>query len=213
MKKILVCAAMLAAMVFSVSCGGGSGNDDNGGDGNTTQLCHYGEYKCDGGNSYFCGYMEGSDDLNWKFSEQCANGCDSVTGKCSEGSNSNENGNGNGNENNNGDSDYPAADNSYNANYGFISLNFAFDGIGNADDSDFESDNYEYGWEQGDALEFFKQYKIAREFRPGWPMVYAGNELIWAPGLCRSDFAPVNETTEKIVNLMSTVDYAKDPDF
>lgn len=151
MKKFLVCAAMLAAMVFSVSCGGGSGNDDNGGDGNTTQLCHYGEYKCDGGNSYFCGYMEGSDDLNWKFSEQCANGCDSVTGKCSEGSNSNENGNGNGNENNNGDSDYPAADNSYNANYGFISLNFAFDGIGNADDSDFESDNYEYGWEQGDA--------------------------------------------------------------
>lgn len=144
MKKFLVCAAMLAAMVFIVSCGG-SGNDDNGGDGNTTQICNYGEYKCDGGNSYFCGYMDGGNDLTWKFAEQCSNGCDSVTGKCSEGSNSNEN------ENNNGDSDYPAADNSYNANYGFISLNFAFDGIGNADDSGFDSDSYEYGYEQGDA--------------------------------------------------------------
>ena len=152
MKKFLVFAAMLAAMVFTVSCGGSGGSDDNGGnsgDNSGTQLCHYGEYKCEGGHSYFCGYMDGGNELTWKFAEQCSNGCDSVTGKCSEGSNGNEGGNNN--DNNGGDSEYPAADTSYNANYGFISLNFSFDGIGNADDSDFESDNYAYGIEQGDA--------------------------------------------------------------
>lgn len=152
MKKFLVCAAMLAAMVFTVSCGGGDGGSDNneqGGNGGS-QICNYGQYKCDGGNSYVCGYMDSGNDLTWKFSEQCSNGCDSVTGKCSEGSNNNESENNNEN-NGGGDSDYPAADNSYNANYGFISLNFAFDGIGNADDSDFTSDSYAYGVEQGDA--------------------------------------------------------------
>lgn len=151
MKKFLVCAAMLAAMVFTVSCGGGDGGSDNneqGGNGGS-QICNYGQYKCDGGNSYFCGYMDSGNDLTWKFSEQCANGCDSVTGKCSEGSNNNESENNN--ENNGGNGDYPAADNSYNANYGFISLNFSFNGIGNADDSDFGTDNYAYGIEQGDA--------------------------------------------------------------
>ena len=140
MKKILVCAAILAAMVMTVSCGGSGSDDNNSGD-NSSQICSYGQYKCDGGNSYFCGYMDGGNDLTWKFAEQCSNGCDSVTGKCLEGSNNNENNN----DNNGGDSDYPAADTSYNANYGFISLNFAFDGIGNADDSGFGTDNYEYG--------------------------------------------------------------------
>ena len=149
MKKFLVCAALLTAMFLTVSCGGSSSDDNNGGGESTTQLCHYGEYKCEGGNSYFCGYMDSGNDLTWKFSEQCSNGCDSVTGKCSEGSNNNENGNNN--DNNGGDSEYPAADNSYNANYGFISLNFSFNGIGNADDSGFGGDNYEYGLEQGDA--------------------------------------------------------------
>lgn len=147
MKKFFVCAAIFAAIFLTVSCGGSdSGNDnnnvDNGNSGNTSQICRYGEYKCDGRASYFCAYMDSSDDLTWKFAEQCADGCDHVSGKCSEASNNGENGGNNGN-----DSEYPAADNSYNANYGFISLNFSFDGIGNADDGDFGTDDYEYGYD------------------------------------------------------------------
>ena len=140
MKKFLVCAALFAAMFLMVSCGGGS-DDKSGDSGNGgSQICNYGQYRCDGGNSYVCGYMDSGNDLTWKFAEQCYDGCDSVTGKCSDGGN-----------NGGGDSEYPAADNSYNANYGFISLNFSFNGIGNADDSDFGTDNYAYGVEQGDA--------------------------------------------------------------
>ena len=104
MKKFFVCAAIFAAMVFMVSCGGSdSGNDNNeqGGNGGS-QLCHYGEYKCDSGNSYFCGYMDGSNDLNWKFYEQCANSCDSVTGKCNDGGNNGGNNGGNDGGNNGG---------------------------------------------------------------------------------------------------------------
>ncbi len=92
MKKFLVCAAMLAAMVFTVSCGGGDGGSDNneqGGNGGS-QICNYGQYKCDGGNSYVCGYMDSGNDLTWKFSEQCSNGCDSWTGKCSTASSDDE---------------------------------------------------------------------------------------------------------------------------
>ena len=190
MKKFLACAALFAAMFLTVSCGGSdSGNDNNeeGGNGTAEQLCHYGEYKCDGGNSYFCGYMDGSNDLTWKFSEQCANGCDSVTGKCSEGSNSNDNGNGNDNSgNDNNSSEYPAADNSYNANYGFISLNFSFDGIGNADDSDFDSDTYEYGIEQGEAYATGTYGNGSAAINPENAVTYtkqadyySSNNLIW----------------------------------
>lgn len=146
MKKFFVCAALFIAMFFTVSCGGNGGDDDNSGN-NGSQICNYGEYNCDGGNSYFCGYIDGGSDLIWKLAERCDNGCNSVTGQCDSG-----NGGNNDNGNNNGDnSEYPAADSSYNTNYGFISLNFAFDGIGNADDSGFDSESYEYGYEQGDA--------------------------------------------------------------
>lgn len=129
MKKIFVFAALLAAVFFAVSCGG-SENDNN--SGGSEQVCSYGSYRCEGTSSYFCGYS--NNELMWMYYESCSNGCDAATGQCG------------------GGSDSPAADNSYNANYGFISLNFVFNSIGNADDSGFDSDNYEYGWEQGNAF-------------------------------------------------------------
>lgn len=131
MKKIFVFAALLAAAFFVVSCGG-SENDNN--SGGNEQVCSYGSYRCEGTSSYFCGYS--NNELLWILAEVCNNGCNSVTGQCSNGSN-----------NNGGGSDSPAADNSYNANYGFISLNFAFDGIGNADDNGFGSSSYGYGFD------------------------------------------------------------------
>ena len=88
MKKFFVCAAIFAAMILTVSCGGGSSS--GGGESSGSQVCYYGDYKCEGGNSYFCGYMDSGNDLTWKFSEQCANGCDSWTGKCNTASNNDE---------------------------------------------------------------------------------------------------------------------------
>ena len=77
MKKFLVCAAMLAAMVFTVSCGGGSSSDD--GESSYYKECSYGEYVCKYGDSYYCGYS--GNDLMWQLSERC-DYCDSWTGKC-----------------------------------------------------------------------------------------------------------------------------------
>ena len=45
--------------------------------------CEYKSYKCDGNSSYYCGYS--GNDLIWKFSEKCTNGCNSSTGKCKSG--------------------------------------------------------------------------------------------------------------------------------
>lgn len=77
MKKFLVCAAIFAAMILTVSCGGGSSNDD--GESSYYKECSYGEYVCKYGDSYYCGYS--GNDLMWQLSERC-DYCDSWTGKC-----------------------------------------------------------------------------------------------------------------------------------
>ena len=46
------------------------------------QECTYGEYECQYGNSYYCGYPDSSDYRDWLPAEECANGCDNSTGKC-----------------------------------------------------------------------------------------------------------------------------------
>lgn len=46
------------------------------------QECTYGEYECQHGNSYYCGYPDSSDYRDWLPAEECANGCDNSTGKC-----------------------------------------------------------------------------------------------------------------------------------
>lgn len=105
MKRFFVCAALFAAMFLAVSCGGSEG-DNHGGSGN--KICNYGEYRCEGINSYFCGYS--NNELLWILAEVCNNGCNSVTGQCSNGSNNNGGGSGNnsgsGSNNGNSDSEY-----------------------------------------------------------------------------------------------------------
>ena len=46
----------------------------------TGSICTYGQFKCEENASYSCGYS--GNDLLWKFSETCSNGCNSSTGKC-----------------------------------------------------------------------------------------------------------------------------------
>ena len=77
MKKFLVCAAILAAMFLTVSCGGGS----DGGESSYNE-CIYGDYVCKYGDSYYCGYS--GNDLRWMVYEYCSYGCDSWTGKCAD---------------------------------------------------------------------------------------------------------------------------------
>ncbi|MBO4698584.1 hypothetical protein J5690_03105 [bacterium] len=79
MKKFLVCAAMIAAMFLTVSCGGGS---SSGGGESYYQECSYGDYVCKYGDSYYCGYS--GNDLRWELSQYCSYGCDSWTGKCAD---------------------------------------------------------------------------------------------------------------------------------
>ena len=73
MKKFFVCAAMLAAMILTVSCGGGGSENES------YAECVYGDYVCKYGDSYYCGYS--GNDLMWQLSERCEY-CDSWTGKC-----------------------------------------------------------------------------------------------------------------------------------
>lgn len=75
MKKFLVCAAMIAAMFLTVSCGGSGG----GGGESYYQECVYGDYVCKYGDSYYCGYS--GNDLRWMLAEHCEY-CDSWTGRC-----------------------------------------------------------------------------------------------------------------------------------
>lgn len=77
MKKFFVCAALFAAMFLTVSCGGSS----SGGGESSYRECSYGDYVCKYGDSYFCGYLDGSNDLYWQLSEHC-DYCDSWTGQC-----------------------------------------------------------------------------------------------------------------------------------
>ena len=54
---------------------------------------------------------------------------------------------------------------------------------------------------------FFHEQKIPVEERIGWPLVYnevSGtnrSELIWVPGVCRSEFGKVTKTTKTVVRL------------
>ena len=52
-------------------------------------ICNYKEYKCENGNSYYCGYSSSSSDLLWTLNETCELGCDDSTGKCKNGSSGN----------------------------------------------------------------------------------------------------------------------------
>ena len=101
MKRFFVCFAVLTAMVLMVSCGG---SDNNSGGSSSTSVCSYGEYECHGNDSYFCGHS--GDDLMWLLRENCSNGCDYYSGKCSSDSNgdSGDNGDGDGGDTDPGNS-------------------------------------------------------------------------------------------------------------
>ena len=91
MKKMFFSLAVFTAMFLMVGCGG---NDIESSRGYGYSECSYGSYKCKGGDSYWCGYTNGSNDLIWQLSERCSYSCDDYTGKCTSGS-SGENGGGN----------------------------------------------------------------------------------------------------------------------
>lgn len=99
MKKVLVVFALFCVMVFMAGCGGGSNNGDGGTSGNS--VCSYGTYECQGNDSYFCGYGNGSNDLTWLLSEYCNSGCDYTSGKCFPKSDDGDNGSGGNGGNNN----------------------------------------------------------------------------------------------------------------
>ena len=99
MKRFFVCFAVLTAMVLMVSCGG---SDNNSGGGSSTSVCSYGEYECHGNDSYFCGHS--GDDLMWLLRENCSNGCDYYSGKCSSDSNGDSGDNGDGGDTDPGNS-------------------------------------------------------------------------------------------------------------
>ncbi|MBR4531657.1 hypothetical protein IKO70_04525 [bacterium] len=105
MKKIFFSFAAFTAMLLMVGCGGSDGGSSSGGysGGGNYSECSYGSYECSGGDSYWCGYAGGSDDLTWQLSERCSYSCDDSTGKCTSGS-SGENGGGNSGGGNSGGS-------------------------------------------------------------------------------------------------------------
>ena len=103
MKKFFVYFALFIAALFVVSCGGDSGSGGSYG----YVECSYGSYRCMYGDSYFCGYANGSNDLTWQPSERCSYSCDDYTGKCSSnsgGGNSSESGSSGGNSSESGSS-------------------------------------------------------------------------------------------------------------
>ncbi|MBO4618664.1 MAG: tRNA lysidine(34) synthetase TilS [Victivallales bacterium] len=53
--------------------------------------------------------------------------------------------------------------------------------------------------------DIFKDKGISVPERNGWPMVYAGNQLIWIPGVCRTEFGKVTEQTREMVFLTCEV--------
>ncbi len=68
-------------------------------------------------------------------------------------------------------------------------------------------------WKEGDVIipyghkrsrkikKVFTNAKIPRHMRRKWPLVCAGDEVIWVVGLMRSAFAPISDETRKIVVL------------
>ena len=81
MKKIFFSFTVFTAMLLMVGCGGSDGGSSSGGYGSAG--CSYGSYKCKSGDSYWCGYADGSNDLTWQLLEHCSYSCDDYTGKCS----------------------------------------------------------------------------------------------------------------------------------
>jgi tRNA(Ile)-lysidine synthase len=43
--------------------------------------------------------------------------------------------------------------------------------------------------------------KIPRDERGQWPVIYSGDDPIWVPGIRRSDAAPVNGKTKKVLRM------------
>jgi tRNA(Ile)-lysidine synthase len=43
--------------------------------------------------------------------------------------------------------------------------------------------------------------KVPQRLRAAWPLVCAGEEIIWAPGLRQSNLARVTDKTRKVVQL------------
>ena len=106
MKKFFVYFALFIVAIFVMSCGGSeSANNST----DNSSECSYGEYECIEGNSYWCGYDNGTNNLIWQIKKKCDNYCDSSTGKCapSGGGNNTENDGDNSNDDeNSSDVDY-----------------------------------------------------------------------------------------------------------
>ena len=49
--------------------------------------------------------------------------------------------------------------------------------------------------------DIFRDHHITPEERQSWPMVCAGENIIWIPGVCRAEFARVTENTPEMVFL------------
>ena len=73
MKKNFVIFAFLAFLFFVTAC---SDEDEEKTETNQTKQCSYNDYKCENGNSYWCGHS------GWNLYQPCTGECDSETGKC-----------------------------------------------------------------------------------------------------------------------------------
>ena len=91
MNKLSVFLVMMS-FVFMFGCGGSDGNGSGRSSG--ASVCSYGQYECQGNDSYFCGYS--GNNLLWLHAESCSDSCDYSTGKCSGSGGGSGNGSGNG---------------------------------------------------------------------------------------------------------------------
>ncbi len=128
MKKIFFSFVALVAMFLMTGCGGSDGGSSSGGysGGGNYSECFYGSYQCKGGDSYWCGYVGGSNDLTWQLSEYCSYSCDDSTGKCSSSS-----GGGNSGDNSSGDNSGGNSGGSNSAYQTCCDLAYCFDACSN----------------------------------------------------------------------------------
>lgn len=82
MKKIFVAFTLSAALFLVFGCSDKDNEETAQFD--QTEECSYNDYKCDNGNSYWCG------DYGWNLFQTCTRGCDSETGKCMKNSDNKE---------------------------------------------------------------------------------------------------------------------------
>lgn len=74
MKEIFIAFALSAALFLMFGCS--DEDEEEAAQTDHTEDCSYNDYKCDNGNSYWCGYS------GWNLFQTCTDGCDSKTGKC-----------------------------------------------------------------------------------------------------------------------------------